>query len=160
MGMKVVGVRRRVHLSETDEVADKVLPLSALPEVMAQADYLVSALPLVSDTRSVFDAAAFANSKPGQVFINVGRGQAVDEQALLQALSGGRLGGAACDVFCEEPLPPSSLLWEAPNMLISSHNADWTADMKNQSVRFFTENCARYVSGQSLLCVVDKTLGY
>jgi len=131
-----------------------------LHEVMAQADYLVTALPLVTDTRAVFNSATFGKSKPGQVFINIGRGQVVDEAALFEALTKGSLGGAACDVFCEEPLPNTSPLWEAPNLLISPHNADWTSDMKHKSVQLFTENCIRYANGQELMCVIDKTLGY
>lgn len=134
--------------------------MADLHEVMAQADYLVTALPLVKDTIGVFNAEAFAHSKSGQVFINIGRGQAVDEVALLEALTNGPLGGAACDVFCQEPLPSSSPLWNAPNLLISSHNADWTADMQNKSVQFFTDNCIRYANGEELQCVINKTLGY
>ena len=92
--------------------------------------------------------AQFASSKKGQVFINVGRGKLVDEDALLAALGpNGPLLGAACDVFATEPLPDSSPFWDVPNILISAHNADITPNFHHQSVEHFCKNCALYSKG-------------
>jgi len=98
--------------------------------------------------------------KEGQVLINVGRGPIIVEDALIAALKGGKLRGAALDVFCVEPLPLQSPLWALPNVLLSPHNADKTVDFRHKSVKFFTENCKRFIDGEELLSQVDKLSGY
>ena len=98
--------------------------------------------------------------KKGQILINIGRGALIDEDALVRVLQDGTLAGAALDVFTVEPLPESSPLWELENVLISSHNADLLIDSRHKSVRFFTENCARFIAEEDLHCIVDKTAGY
>lgn len=128
---------------------------------MERSDFLVVALALTKDTRHFINADSFAHAKDGQVFINVGRGAVVDEEALIEALgNGGRLTGAALDVFTVEPLPKESPFWSLDNVLISPHNADQTFDFKHRSVRFFTENCKRFLNGEELLNRVDWKAGY
>ena len=79
---------------------------------------------------------------------------------MVAALQGGDIAGAALDVFTVEPLPAESPLWGMDNVLISPHNADLTEVSRFSSVKFFTENCKHFVSGEELECVVDKTAGY
>jgi phosphoglycerate dehydrogenase-like enzyme len=95
-----------------------------------------------------------------QVVINIGRGLLLNETDLVNALASGVLKGAALDVFAQEPLPAPSPLWDLPNVLISPHNADMTADFRHQSVRLFCDNCYKFLAGDNLINVVDKSSGY
>jgi D-2-hydroxyacid dehydrogenase (NADP+) len=132
-----------------------------LHEVMEKSDYLVVALPLTDKTKRIFNAEVFSHAKLNQVFINVGRGALVDDDALVYALGvNGPLLGAALDVFTVEPLPESSPYWNLSNVLLSPHNADQTADFRQRSVRFFTENCKRFVAGQDLESIINIKDGY
>jgi len=98
--------------------------------------------------------------KPTAVFINVGRGATVDEDALIDALRHHRIRGAALDVFDVEPLPPEHPLWQLDNVLISPHTADRTSDSHARAMQFFLENLRRFRAGESLENVVDKGEGY
>ena len=118
--MTVLGVSRSGRPSAG---AHEVHPASDLLEVLPRADAVVCALPMSPQTRHLFDAQAFARFKPTAFFINIGRGGVVDQAALIQALSEGRLAGAGLDVTDPEPLPDGDPLWSAPNILITSHYA-------------------------------------
>jgi phosphoglycerate dehydrogenase-like enzyme len=96
--------------------------------------------------------------KASAVLINIGRGAVVDEAALVAELP--RLRGAALDVFEVEPLPESSPLWSMPNVLISPHSADHTADSHARAMDFFLRNLARFEKGEALENVVDFDKGY
>ncbi|MDO9396436.1 MAG: NAD(P)-dependent oxidoreductase [Herbiconiux sp.] len=96
---------------------------AGLPAHLAEVDVLVSLLPATPETEKAFGAELIEALKPGAVFVNVGRGATVDEAALLDALGDGRLRAAALDVMVEEPLPASSPLWSAPNLLLTPHAA-------------------------------------
>jgi phosphoglycerate dehydrogenase-like enzyme len=137
---------------------DRVWPITGLQDFLPRADFLVSVLPDTPDTRDLLDAGAIGAMKPGAYFINVGRGSVVDEDALAAALNGGRLGGAALDVFRDEPLPHGSPLWHAENTLITAHVAarSWPPDI----AAVFIDNYHRYVAGEGLRCVVDFERGY
>jgi len=94
-----------------------------LPDVLASTDVLVSLLPALGTTRHAFDAARIDQLPDHAVFVNVGRGATVDEDALVAALHDGRLGGAALDVTGSEPLPAESPLWDAPRLILTPHVA-------------------------------------
>jgi phosphoglycerate dehydrogenase-like enzyme len=127
---------------------------------MQNSDFLVICLALTPDTRHFINAEALANAKKSMVLINIGRGALIDENALISTLKEENIQGAALDVFTVEPLPESSELWELPNVLISPHNCDLTVNSRHKSVRFFTENCARFLRREELQCVVNKKVGY
>jgi phosphoglycerate dehydrogenase-like enzyme len=138
-----------------------VYGFDGLQEVMQKSDYVVTALPLTDKTRGLFNKDVFAQSKLNQVFINVGRGGLVVDEDLIFALGvDGPLLGAALDVFNTEPLPETSPYWDMQNVLISPHNADQTVDFRHRSVRFFTENCKRFIEGQELESVINLREGY
>ena len=88
---------------------------------LAEADYVVSVLPLTEDTQNIYNADSFAKMKPGAFFINCGRGMQVDEDALIAALDSGHLSGACLDVFRVEPLPQDHALWDHPKVTIWPH---------------------------------------
>jgi phosphoglycerate dehydrogenase-like enzyme len=98
--------------------------------------------------------------KPGAVLINIGRGQLVDEPALIEALRSGHLGGAALDVFATEPLPANSPLWDLPNVLVTPHSMSTALDENERLVDLFCENLRRYLAGQPLRNVFDPARGY
>jgi phosphoglycerate dehydrogenase-like enzyme len=127
---------------------------------MAESDYLVVCMALTDETAGMIREEHFKAAKKGQILINVGRGALLDEEALIRALQCGDVAGAALDVFAVEPLPETSPLWSLPNVLISPHTADITEDSRFSSVKFFTEQCRRFLGGLKLECVVDKDAGY
>ncbi len=161
LDMRVIGVRRTVTSpTESADGADLVLPPEGLHRLLAESDYVVSALPGTPATERMLGREQFALMKAGSYFINVGRGSTVDEEALLGALQSGRLAGAALDVFATEPLPEDSPLWDAPNLFLTAHVSGAT-DMYNvRAVDLFVENLRRYVRGEPLMNVYDKERGY
>ena len=150
--MDIIGVRRRPRGDEpcTTWSAD------ALPELLAWADAIVLSAPLTDDTRGLFDAAAFAAMRPGAWFINVGRGEVVDERALADALGSRHLGGAGLDVFTVEPLPDDSPLWSLPNVIISPHTSGITTRSYARSIDLFIDNFGRFSRHEPLRNVVTR----
>lgn len=139
---------------------DALLPVERLDEILPTIDVLVLCTPHTPDTEDLLSARRLALLKQGAIVINVARGQVVDEQALIAALASGKLGGAALDVFAEEPLPPDSPLWDFDNVLISPHSAS-TADSENSKITaLFRENLRAYLDHRPLRNVLDKNLLY
>jgi len=111
----------------------------------------------------MFGAAAFAAMKPGAVFVNIARGEEVDEDALVDALRGGHLRGALLDVHAGEPdrRPPHPALLETPNLVLTPHISPLgDPDLLAGARRLFVENLRRYLQGFPLLNVVDRARGY
>lgn len=157
-GMEVVGVGR----SARDGVPEfgTIHGIDALHAVVADAHWVVAILPGTSGTTGIFDAAFFAAMGAGGRFVNLGRGSAVDEVALLDALRSGHLAGAALDVYRTEPLPSDSPIWTAPNIICSPHMSADTDGFERDLVALFRDNLARYRQGQPLRNLVDKGLGF
>ena len=133
----------------------------SLNKLMSESDYIVCSAPSTIDTRGMVDASAFEAVKENAVFINLGRGPVVDEDALLNALQTRRLKGAALDVFTQEPLPKESPFWDLDNLLISPHNMDQTSTFMHEATEFFVnENLPRFICGEELLNHVDIEEGY
>lgn len=151
-GMYVTGIRRtQVAMEFTDEIRGA----EEVDEVLAEADFVIMLLPINGQTRGFMSAERFAAMKKGAFFINVGRGQTVDEQALIEALHSGHLGGAALDAFETEPLPASSLLWGMPNVLITPHLAADTPLYMKRAFALAAQNLTRFQAGQPLHSQVD-----
>lgn len=134
--------------------------LEELDAALGLVDIIVSALPNTAATTGIFDAARIARFAPGAIFVNVGRGSAVDEEALIAALNSERLGGAVLDVYRQEPLPPDHPLWFTPHTLLSQHTGGGYADELVDKTQFFLENLVRYRAGQPLHNIVDLAQGY
>jgi len=129
-------------------------------DLLAQSDYVVLSTPLTPETRGIVGEAELRAMKPRAVLINVGRGPLVDEAALIAALRERRIGGAALDVFNQEPLPAGHPYFALDNLLLSPHSADHTPDWQQRAMQLFLDNFARYRKGQPLRNVVDKRRGY
>ena len=121
-----------------------------LPEVLSRADWVAVALPLTPETRLLFDTETFAIMKPGAHFINVGRGELVDEESLIAALKSGHVAGAALDVFATEPLPADSPLWDMDNVIITPHSSAASPQSGLRSEEIFLDNLARFVAGEPM----------
>ncbi len=150
-GMRVLAVRRSPR---PDPVAT-VHGLDGLAEVLASSDVLVLAAPASEETFRLIDGAALARMRPGAIFCNVARGSLVDEEALLEALRSGRLAAAILDVTAQEPLPASSPLWDAPNLLLSPHSSASIDGYVDAVYELFCENLQRFLSGRALRNQVD-----
>jgi D-2-hydroxyacid dehydrogenase (NADP+) len=146
LGMNVVGCRRSVRGDEPCETRT----FDALGELLGWADYIVLALPLTPETTGLIGAEQLAAMKPTSRLINVGRGGLIDEPALIDALAGGRLGGAGLDVFAVEPLPADSPLWAMPNVIITPHNSGATELANHRGTQIFIDNLGRYATSQPL----------
>lgn len=119
LGATVTGVARTAG----ERSGFPVVATSNLPELLPRTDLLVMILPSTPETQHALGAQQLALLPPHAWLVNVGRGSTVDEVALLHAIRGRRLGGAALDVFDVEPLPPESGLWDEPNVIVSPHAA-------------------------------------
>jgi phosphoglycerate dehydrogenase-like enzyme len=157
-GMSVRGIGRHARIGDPDFGA--IGGPASVHAFFADADYVVMILPSTPETVGMIDAAALAALKPAARLINVGRGVTLDQDALATALREGRLAGAALDVMTPEPLPVDSPLWDVPNLIISPHMSGDRTGWQQDIARLFLSNLDRFRSGQPLLNVIDKKLGY
>ncbi len=154
-GIKVTGLSR----SGTPVSGfDNVLAVNELSKFLKELDYLVTTLPQTTGTDNLLDAAALAKLPAHAYFINVGRSNVVDDEALIDALKNERLAGAALDVFDEEPIPKESPLWDTPNLTVTAHISAISHPLL--IVPIFVENYRRYSKNQPLNYVVDFSTGY
>jgi len=159
LGMRVIAVREHEDRKLPDFV-DECLPSDRLSEMLGQADYIVLAIPITPATQGMIGRDQLATMKPVAFLINVGRGPLLDEAALIDALKQQKIGGAALDVFDQEPLPSDSPLWDLENLLITPHTAGMTDRLWHRHYELFSENLRRYLTHQPLLGLVDKKSGY
>lgn len=166
-GMRIMALRN-TRGGPGSDLADVVCYSSDQPdgsgklEVFRNSDYVICSLPGGAATYHTCGAAEFAAMKPSGVFISMGRGSCVDEEALVETLRAGKIAGAALDVFEKEPLPAGSRLWGCENLLMSPHNADLTADYMNLSWEVFVGKLTEYTSPgfSGFDDLVDTTKGY
>jgi phosphoglycerate dehydrogenase-like enzyme len=158
LGMRVMAMRR--HPDKGSPFVDEMVGPERLTELLGAAQYVVIALPATRETRGLLGPAELANMRPDGVLINVARGAIVDERALCNVLSAGHIGGAALDVFLEEPLPDTSPLWHLSNVIITPHNSWSTPHLKSREVDLFLDNLGRYLDGEVLINVVDPSREY
>lgn len=158
VAMEVRGSGRRARADDPD--FGTVTATENLTEALADADFVVVAAPLTEQTRDMFDASMFRAMKPSARFINVGRGDLVRTDDLVDALRSGELAGAALDVVDTEPLPPEHALWDIPNVMITPHNSGDFRGWRDALVDVFVDNFQRWRSSGELENVVDKHLGY
>ncbi len=158
----VTGVRRVKR--DCPECFDAMLTLDEAESALPEADIVVCAMPDTPLTRGYFDRRRILLLKPGAIFVNVGRGSIVDHLALAEALSEGRLFGAALDVTEPEPLPANHPLWDCPNLILTPHISGQTfMGLKDKEEFFFRlcrENLELYRDGRALKNVVDLKTGY
>lgn len=156
-GMRILGVKRSPGAAPG---VDRVYTTDQLDEVLPLADHLAITLPLTQETRGLIDRRRLSLLPQGAYIYNIGRGAVIDEEALLDALQSGHLGGAGLDVFTEEPLREGHPFWSMENVLITPHmgaNTPWDHDV---AAEIFMENLRRFVAGEPLRNRVDLEKGY
>lgn len=163
LDMRILAVTRspekkRPHASLFDEIHG----VSELRRLLPLADAIVLTLPDTSETINMVDASAIAAMRPGCAVVNIGRGNTVDETAMIEALRRGHIGFAALDVATIEPLPPTSPLWDMPNVQICPHSASTVTTENAKITALFCENLDHYLNGRfdRLKNVLDKVLLY
>jgi len=160
LGARVTGIRRRPALGVPPGFADVFGP-DAIDQLMPDADIVVLATPLTSETRTVLNAERIARLKPGAIVCNVARGALIDEPALINALREGRIRGAVLDVFAREPLAAESPLWHLERVLQTPHVSGVSPRrFWDRMQALLLDNWARYRAGVPLRNVVDKRAGY
>ena len=155
--MKVMGMART---SSGNPNVDRYFQRDELYSVLAEADVVALCLPITPDTESIIDTKALAAMKPTSYLINVARGSLVDEEALIDALSRGRIAGAGLDSTVVEPLPEDSPLWAMSNVIITPHVAPGTDGLGALLVDYWGENIRRFAEDGPLLGIVDRHLAY
>jgi D-2-hydroxyacid dehydrogenase (NADP+) len=144
-GMRVIGLSRTPR---TVEGFDEVVDVSRLKEVAAEADYLINVLPGDAHNHNLIGRSVFDAMKPSAFFINVGRGETVDEQALIDALRAKRFAGAGLDVFHTEPLPSDNPLWDMPNVFVCSHIGGLFREYEEYALPTIKENMRLFLDGK------------
>ena len=143
------------------DCVESLWPVERLGDLLGVVDFLILCVPLTPRTRAMIDAAALAKMKPGAVLVNVARGPLVVENDLVAALESGRLAGAVMDVTDPEPLPPSSKLWEMPQVIITPHVGGQAAWRNDLITDLFCRNVGRWKRGEPLINYLsDKSLGF
>jgi D-3-phosphoglycerate dehydrogenase len=137
------------HFLSDEEVARQGHRAASLEDALAEAQIVSLHLPLGEATYHVIDAAMLTRMRRGSFLVNTSRGGLIDEEALASALRGGEIGGAALDVFEHEPLPASSSLLEAPNLLLTPHAAWYSAESLAELPREAARNVLAFFSGES-----------
>ncbi len=160
LGSRVIGVRR--NQSKCPDYLDELHLTEELDELLPRADIVACSLPGTAETEGMFHLERLKKMKKGAILLNVGRGSLIPSEALLEVLESGHLGGAAIDVAEIEPLPASSPLWDAPNLLITPH-VSGNYHMKqilDTAVKIAGENLSAFLEGKELKNEVDFSTGY
>jgi phosphoglycerate dehydrogenase-like enzyme len=147
--MRVIGLRR--DPSAGGGAADEVHPMGVLGSLLPEADFIALTCPLTPETENLIDAEALARMNQSAYLVNIARGRVVDETALIEVLSAGRIAGAALDVTAEEPLPPASPLWGMEHVLITPHTAGETRRYEDNVIEILRDNLDRLWRGEAEL---------
>lgn len=157
LGMHVIGTKRRP--TRIPNVAE-VLPPEQTDEVLSQSDFVLLLLPATPETENFIDAKRLAKMKPSAWLLNFGRGQIINDADLMAATKDKTIAGALLDVFRQEPLPAENPFWTAPGIVVLPHIGGPHPQRDRFVSRLFVENLKRFLDGEPLKEVVDRTAGY
>jgi len=158
LGMRVIATRNSSR--NGPGFVDYVGLAHELNDLAAEADVVLSQLPLTAETNQIFDAGFFEIMKSSAYFINMGRGRHVVMDDLVDALRQGKIAGAALEALEPEPLPPGHPLWTMPRVIITPHVSDYSDKHEDTVWQLYRENLRRYIAGDKLLNVIDMEKGY
>lgn len=158
LGMRVWGVVRTARAAP--DWVDRLLVGGKEDALLRESDVVVLALPLTRATHGLIGERQLRHMKHSALFVNIGRGELVQESALVRALREGWIAGAGLDVFATEPLAPKSPLWSLPQVVMTPHIAGTHPKYMARSADLFVQNLKLYVAGKPLINEVDKQAGY
>ncbi len=158
LGARVLAVKR--NLSEKPYYVDELYTTENIYEVLKQSDYIVLTLPSTDKTRGIISEESLKIMKPNAFLVNVGRGDLIDQEALIKALENKWIAGAGLDVMTPEPLPQDSPLWEMPNVMITQHSSGLSKVNDERRMKIFIENLKRYLKNEKMINTVDFNEGY
>jgi phosphoglycerate dehydrogenase-like enzyme len=171
-GMKILVTKRDARRLEDHEYAvpgtgdplaelpDRIYPAEATRSMLGECDYVVITLPLTAKTHHLLNEEMLKAMKPSAFLVNVGRGNIIEEPALVKALKKGWLAGAGLDVFETEPLPANSPLWGMENVILSPHVSGMTPAYDERATDLFAANLRRFLTGERLMNLVERERGY
>jgi D-2-hydroxyacid dehydrogenase (NADP+) len=144
-------VKRKIEAVDTFSGPDEIL------KVAAEIDYFIIVAPYTPQTYKMVDAKVLSSMRPTAFLINIGRGELVDEDALIHTLNSGKIAGAALDAFCQEPLPKDHPFWKMKNVIVTPHVGGMSDIYVEQVLSIFEENLRRYLMGerQNLINLVN-----
>ena len=157
-GCRVIGIKR--DPSVLPPYYDEVYDEAGLDAWLPKADYVALCLPKTSDTKDMFDYRRLSLMKPEAIITNIGRGNAIVMDDLNRALQEGLIGGAGLDVTEPEPFPEGHPLWDAPNLIITSHSAGHSINANQRRFDRFYDLWKCFAAGQPLHSMVDFSKGY
>lgn len=172
LNVRILAAKRdAMHPADTDyeiegmgdlqgDLFTRLYPAEAIKSMFKECDFVVICTPLTPATQGLIGEAELAAMKPGAYLVDVSRGGVLNHAALIAALQEKRLGGAALDVFPEEPLPANSPLWKLPNVIITPHISGISPHYLNRAVALFSENLKRYLHNLPLYNQFNRERGY
>ncbi|WP_456272728.1 D-2-hydroxyacid dehydrogenase [Bacillus sp. AK031] len=144
-GMKTLGIR---HSGKDTDYVDEMYKTDQMANVLPRCDYVVVTVPLTAETKGMFGEEEFDLMKPSAFLINIGRGETINEDALISALKSGSIAGAGLDVFAKEPLEENSPLWGMENVIVTPHTAGSTEYYTKRVIEdIFIPNLKEYITG-------------
>ena len=146
--------------TEKPDHVESLWKMDRLHEMLGQSDFVAICCPLTPQTKGMIGTPEFRAMKSTAILVTIGRGQIIDQAALIDALQTREIAGAGLDVTDPEPLPPDSPLWEMDNVIITPHHAGASPKSWERIFNIFCENLQRFVAGESLTNIVDQTRGY
>lgn len=158
LGARVLVVKRRPS-TKPDYVDEQYLN-EEIDKLLEQSDYIVLTLPATENTKGIISREKVNIMKPDVFLVNIGRGELIDQDALIEALKEKRIGGAGLDVMTPEPLPPDNPLWELPNVMITQHSSGISVGNDSRRTNLFCNNLQRYLNNETLINRVDFSEGY
>lgn len=158
LGMECSGAGRRARQGDQDFL--EILDSEKLANDLNRFDWVIGIMPSTADTLGFFDRCFFEQMKPSAHFINMGRGNAVVEKDIIEALEKQKIAGAMLDVFCNEPLKKDDPLWNVKNLFISPHISGDFFGFEEAMVDLFKTNLTEFIAGEKMDNLVDKKLGF
>lgn len=157
IGMRVIGTKRR---AEPLPHLDAVLPPERTDDVLAQSDFVLLLLPATPETENFINAQRLARMKPTAWLLNFGRGHLIADADLIAAVKAKQIAGAVLDVFRQEPLPSDHPFWTTEGVIVLPHIGGGHPQRDKAVARLFVDNLRRFLDGEPLKEVVDRTAGY
>jgi phosphoglycerate dehydrogenase-like enzyme len=161
LGLRVIALNRSgVASAQAAETIDVLAAIPALDHWLPQADFVVVTAPLTPETRNLLGAERLARMRPGAGVVNLSRAALIDHAALFERLHSGACGGALLDVFDPEPLPAEHVAWDVPRLVVTPHISCDAPDYNLRVLEVWFGNFARFLRGEPLANIVDRTRGY